>query len=583
MQDENVSLILIKDTVQKTADAIANVLSFDVIIVDSELGVVGNTYAKMVEDEISIHMESIVGDTVSTGKRQIFLDKSERDRCRVCSFAARCIIGGVLSVPIRFNNSIQGAIGVIFKNDEVSDWVKEHRDGITDFLESMADLLSGKLESIMQIEQVEKSQNERELIIETISDALVFVDNEGAVVYRNSLFDKYFQVRDEVTGLSILTIVDHPLIANHLVNRRNVTGKIIAYDTPDLSFLGLVTCRNIKVNNTLIGTIIIFKRMEEAYRLVHEISNTTNHSGFDDIISDSDAMDRIIRNSKDIAVKDDNVFITGSPGTGKQLLAGAVHRFSNRKNRYLMTVHCASISRAQYLSSFFGIGEDDAQVGEFHLAAGGTLILMGICDLPLSIQKDLSEYLSTGEINLENGTIVKIPDVRFIATTSEDPLDRVKSGDLLEELYFRLREQTLSLPDLKDRTVIEFRALMDRFLDEYRSIHGKSVQFTPSAYEVLWNYTWPGNIKELSRVLEKLIVLSSGEELDTEVVEEILYSGRTFVNSEDVLNIDEYEKQIISNAVKRYGGNRNSKSIAAEKLGISRATLYRKIKKYKLD
>lgn len=579
----NVSLLLIKDTVQKAADAITDVLNFDVIIVDSELAIIGNTYARMVEDDISVHMESIVGDTVSTGERQVFLDKSERGRCRACDFAERCIIGGVLSVPISFDEATVGAIGVIFKNDENSDWVKEHRDGITDFLESMADLLSGKLESLLQIEQVEKSQNERELIIETISDALVFVDNDGRIVYRNSRFDEYFHVREDAAGKSILSIVGHPLIANHLTNRRNLSDKIIAYETPELNFLGLVTCRNIKVHGGLLGTIIIFKRMDEAYRLVHEISNTTNRSGFDDIIWVSDKMGQIIRNAKEIAVKDDNIIITGSPGTGKQLFAGAVHRFSNRNNRYLLTAHCATMSRSQYLSEFFGIGEGDAQMGEFHLAAGGTVLLLGICELPLSIQKDLSEYLSTGEINLENGTVVKIPDIRFIATTSENPLDRVKSGDLLEELYFRLREQTITLPDLKDRTITDFRALMDRFLEEYHSIHGKLIRFNPEAFELLWRYAWPGNIKELSRVLEKLVVLSPTEDVDAEFVERLLYSRSRLVDSEAVLDIDEYEKQIISNAMKRYEGSRNSKSIAAEKLGISRATLYRKIKKYKLD
>ena len=136
---------------------------------------------------------------------------------------------------------------------------------------------------------------------------------------------------------------------------------------------------------------------------------------------------------------------------------------------------------------------------------------------------------------------------------------------------------------MKKRGIAEFRIFLDHYLEKFQTIYGKPVGFSKEAFEAMWHYDWPGNVKEFSRVIEKSVLSTREKTISVDMIEETLYSHSAMVKSDEVLNFDEYEKQIYMNALHRYGGKENSKAVVAEKLGISRATLYRKIKKYNLD
>ena len=574
---------MIKNTVVNTASAIANVLEMDVMIVNTELEIIGNTYKNMVADEIYVDAKSIVGKSVSLGEEQVFLDKTENEGCRDCDFVDKCVIEGMFAVPIKLENVVIGAIGAIFRNKTIQQRVSSNKEGVIIFLRNMAELLSSKLRSVNQIRQIQEVSRERALIIETITDALVYVNNDGNINYHNRLFAKYFNVHENILNKPITKVLNHHLIKRFLYNRKNIDNSIFILNNGDVEFIGLVKCKNIKTNDELLGTMMIFSRIEDAYNVINEVSNNASYTSFDDMICHDEKMQEVVEKAKQLAISDEHLLIKGAEGVGKKLFASAIHNFSKRKKNYYLTIDCKAMTRNRYLSELFGIGEYGKHVGKFQLANGGTIVLEEIGDLPLNIQIDLLQYLNTGQIQLEEGIVIKNIDVRLIGTTRYSFSEKIAAGDFNEELYYRLNNNHLIIPDIKKRSKQEFKALIDFYIRKYSYIYNKVIKIEHENVDMLYEYSWPGNIKQLQRVIEKIIYNSKNGVLSGESIKTSIQAlEKDIVSKEGILKFDEYEKEIIKMALAKYKDHKNMKAIVADKLGIGRATLYRKIDKYNL-
>lgn len=578
-------LSLIKKTAESTASAIANVLEMDVIIVNTKLEIIGNTFKNMVEDEVYVDIQSIVGKTVSAGEEQIFIDKYENEGCRECSFIDKCVIRGVFAVPILLENNIVGAIGAIFKNEDIQLKVKSNKHGVVIFMRNMAELLSSKLRSVNQIRQIKEVNHERELIIETITDALVYVNNDGSINYHNRLFAKYFNVNENIINKPITKVLKHNLIDNFLHSRKNVDNSIFILNNEDIDFVGLIKCKNIKTNGDLLGTMMIFSRIEDAYNVINEVFNNASYTFFDNIICKDQMMQDIIKKAKKLAISDKHILIKGSEGVGKKLFASSIHNFGKRKDNYYLTIDCKAMTRSRYLSELFGISEYGKHIGKFQLANGGTILLDEVGELPLNIQIDLLQYLNTGKIELEEGIVIDDIDVRLIATTRSSLDKRIEEGDFNEELYYRLNLNELNIPSVKERSKEDFVEMLDFYVKKYSYIYNKKIELDDNLMDILYDYDWPGNVKQLQRVIEKIIYNAKSEVLLSGDIKLALNTNNhdiDITSSDDIMKFDEYEKLIIKSALDKYKNHKNAKAIVADKLGIGRATLYRKIDKYNL-
>lgn len=579
-------LSLIKKTAENTASAIANVLEMDVIIVNTELEIIGNTFKNMVEKEIYVDIQSIVGKTVSTGEEQIFIDKYESNGCRECNFIDKCVIRGVFAVPIILENNVVGAIGAIFKNEDIQQRVKSNKQGVVIFMRNMAELLSSKLRSVNQIRQIKEVNRERELIIETITDALVYVNNDGNINYHNRLFAKYFNVYENIINKPITKVLKHNLIDNFLHSRKNVDNSIFILNNEDVDFIGLIKCKNIKTNGELVGTMMIFSRIEDAYNVINEVSNNASYIFFDNIICQDPKMLDIIKKAKQLAISDKHVLIKGPGGVGKKLFASSIHNFSKRKDNYYLAIDCKAMTRSRYLSELFGISEYGKHIGKFQLANGGTILFEEIGELPLNIQIDLLQYLNTGRIELEEGIVIKNIDVRLIATTRDSLHKKIKEGDFNEELYYLLTLNELKIPGIKERSKEDFIELLNFYVKKYSYIYNKKIDLDDKLIDILYDYDWPGNVKQLQRVIEKIIYNAKNEVVlsgDIKLVLSSMNHDIDITSTNNILKFDEYEKLIIKSALDKYKNHKNAKAIVADKLGIGRATLYRKIDKYNLQ
>jgi len=315
-----------------------------------------------------------------------------------------------------------------------------------------------------------------------------------------------------------------------------------------------------------------------------------NH--FNSIIGRSPAFESLLRSAKIVATTDVTVLIKGETGTGKEVLANAIQKDSLRANKPFISLNCAALSSGLVESELFGhkkgafTGAVNTKKGLVQVANGGTLFLDEINSLSLSIQAKLLRFLESGECLAVGDTTPYKVDVRVIAATNSDLLEQINAGKFRQDLYFRLNVVPLEIPTLQERRE-DIEALVKYFFDyfaEKYSIHPP--KFNKQALKKLHSYSWPGNIRELRNLCERLSILLAGttigpENLPHEICEnpKKLVSESNFTLPESGLQLDTLEASMIHQALSRTGGNRSK---SARLLGISRDTLLYRIQKHGL-
>jgi two-component system response regulator HydG len=313
-------------------------------------------------------------------------------------------------------------------------------------------------------------------------------------------------------------------------------------------------------------------------------------SGFEGIIGKSGAMQKILTTARQVASSDIPVLIMGESGTGKELIARAIHYNSRRRKSRLVTLNCAGLSESILEDELFGhvrgafTGAQSDREGRFEHADGGTLFMDEIGDMPAVMQAKLLRVLENGEVvRLGSNEPLKV-DVRLISATNRKLDEMVAEKQFREDLFFRIKGVTFTLPPLRERRE-DIPLLMHYFLNEFGEKYHKEVEgISPAAQQLLMSYSWPGNVRQLRTAVENMVVLSPGkilgpESLPVEIqpaagAEQIL--GMTNLVG---ISIEEAEKELIRNTLKMVDGNREQ---AARILRIGERTLYRKIREYGL-
>jgi two-component system, NtrC family, response regulator HydG len=316
--------------------------------------------------------------------------------------------------------------------------------------------------------------------------------------------------------------------------------------------------------------------------------------GFEGVIGNSPQMHEIIDRLRRIAPTDATVLIQGETGTGKELVAQAVHQNSPRKNRPFVALNCAALSENILESELFGhvrgafTDASHDRIGKFEYADGGTLFLDEVGDMPLPTQIKLLRVLESGQITRVGSNEIIRVDVRIVSATNQDLEEFVASGAFRQDLYHRLKVVTLRLPPLRERSQ-DIPLLIDHFVRELARHHHKNVaNMTTAARRRLLAHDWPGNVRELRNVLESMIVVDYDEVLDVDDLPPELTpdSGEEDGTVEGGVGglvgkpLSEIERLFVEETLKLTGGNREE---AARILGIGERTLYRKIKEYGLS
>jgi two-component system response regulator HydG len=308
------------------------------------------------------------------------------------------------------------------------------------------------------------------------------------------------------------------------------------------------------------------------------------------IVGTSTPMKELLETIATVAPSDASILIQGESGTGKELVARAIHANSRRHARPLVTVNCAALTESLLESELFGhekgafTGADKRREGRFVQAHQGTLFLDEIGEVAPGVQAKLLRALQEGEIQRVGSDKPIMVDVRVIAATNRDLLEEVAAKRFREDLYYRLNVISLSVPPLRDRPE-DIPLLAQFFLEKFMEKNHKRIRgFAPRVMDQMIRYAWPGNVRELENAVERAVILSAGEFIAERDMPLLTRTSQT--NSKDApdtgvdlagQSLEEVERQAVMATLEASEGN---KSEAARRLGITRATLHNKMKKY---
>lgn len=337
------------------------------------------------------------------------------------------------------------------------------------------------------------------------------------------------------------------------------------------------------------GMVTSFREMQRVYKLVNKYTGMNARYTFEDLIGESDQIHRIIEYAKTISDSPSTVLIQAESGTGKELFAQAIHNHSNRSENGFVAVNCGAIPATLIESELFGYEEGaftgakkGGRMGKFELANGGTLFLDEIGEMPIEMQVKLLRTIQEGYITRVGGDKVIPVDVRIIAATNRDLLEEVSKGNFRMDLYYRLSVIPVSIPPLKDRKE-DIPLLIKYFLNmKSMKLHRNVPDMTNELFRQLLAYNWPGNIRELENFIEKFVNLDGNIDLAGILFPThgplTIQTVPDFVLEDDPLQtLEEMERKAIIKALNKL--NKNMSQVA-KSLGISRNTLYQKLKKY---
>ena len=339
------------------------------------------------------------------------------------------------------------------------------------------------------------------------------------------------------------------------------------------------------------------KKALENYRLIKEnrlLSEAlSDRYKYGKIIGKSKPMQEIYEMISKVAQSKASVMITGPSGTGKELIAKAIHYGSARKDRPFISVNCGALTETLLESELFGhekgafTGAVSMRKGRFELADGGTLFLDEVGDMPPSLQVKLLRVLQEMEFERVGGTKTIRVDVRVLSASNRNIKEVVAEGGFREDLFYRLNVINIEVPSLRERTE-DIRLLVNHFIEKYRQDRGKEeIELSPEAWKILYSYTWPGNVRELENIIERAVVLKADrvigpDDLPAELSEkgkEVEVERFIPLNAPLQKTLEEIEEKLIRRALEQCD---NVQSHAAEMLGITKSLIQHKMKKYNI-
>ena len=315
------------------------------------------------------------------------------------------------------------------------------------------------------------------------------------------------------------------------------------------------------------------------------LRDSVSDSELPQIVAESPAMKSILKLVERIGPADANVLITGENGTGKEVITRVLHSISSRRSKPLVSLNAGALAEGVFESELFGhvrgafTDAKSDRVGRFELADGGTLFLDEIGNVPLNLQAKLLRVIETGEFERVGSSKTQKVNVRLLSATNVDLHAEVAQGRFRQDLLFRLNTVEIRLPPLRDR-LEDIPVLAEHFLEIHRERYRRPILgFTPEALDALRHHLWPGNVRELDHVIERAVLMSTGNmvtafDLALEATPDARLSARL-----EEMSLEDAERLLIKKALARFEGNANR---AAEALGLSRSALYRRLQKYGL-
>lgn len=590
----------IAEYVQKTTSIIASVLDMQVIICDTNRHLLGDSNPNWSPYSKVINETSILGEVMETGQRITLDDIDKHEGCRLCTGRERCETKSIVGVPIKYKGSVIGAIGILADSEAAKQNLLSKNEYYHDFVNKMCELLVSKL--------VEKEENlellvlrERLLsIVDSLDGGLIALDENGEKIhYSSSVFE--FMDRENFEQAKIYDLIPKDYIKNLIESGQGFKNREAVFKKNEKQTYALISGKKIEIGNKNLGYTIILKKLTDVYDEVNKLSNNNDIIvSFQQMIGNSRGIQAVKENALTVSKSASTVLIQGESGTGKEILARAIHSNSKSKDKPFIAINCAAIPDDLLESELFGYEEGaftgakkGGKIGKFQLAENGTIFLDEIGEMPLHLQSKLLRVLQERAIERLGGSDSIPINVRVIAATNKNLEELIVTNEFREDLYYRLNVIPIAIPPLRERRE-DIPLLLEHFLGMYNEFLGKSIKgFSENAMEVLMNYRWKGNVRELQNFVEYTANMAKGDFItSSDIPQRIKMSlGIASTTSEEnstamreqdktpqFVTIEALISENIKNAIDYFGDSVEGKTMAANVLGISRATLYRKMK-----
>ncbi len=588
-------LMRIQPMVQDLADAIAAALSIEVEIVDNELTVVAGSscYSHKIgqkEEMGLLDSDFLYARTLRSGKSFIVSDPISDPDYDPSSLEGTTPEMAEVCSPIIMDNNVIGVIGLVAFNPEQREQLLAKKVAVMSFLQHLSRFLAAKVAESEAVDRLTRVSNELTTILETIHEGALAIDASGIVTHCNTIAEKLLKVkRESLIGQELHNFwPDTPALEVLRTGEEYIEKEEIYQTRGRRNMHFIVSVRPIPGNEQPGGAVVSFRDISEARRLIYDLSSTAMDYTFDDIIGQSNVIKKVKEQALRVAAGNSTVLITGESGTGKEIFARAIHKASMRENGPFISVNCGAIPETLLESELFGYeggaftgAKKEGKAGKFELADGGTFFLDEIGEMPLHLQVKLLHVLQDREVERVGGT-KKIPvDVRIIAASNRDLETMMHENNFRKDLYFRLSVIPLYIPPLKERKE-DIPALVELCLKKYAPTLKKEITIVDEdAMECMLNYSWPGNVRELENAVEYAVNMTGVDRITLSSLPPRIRE----IWAEPFFDIDlplkdrvrELERKVLKDYLDRYGNSFEGKNDIAEKLEISRATLYRKL------
>ncbi len=418
-------------------------------------------------------------------------------------------------------------------------------------------------------------------LLEAGTKGIVTVDPKGRIVQTNQKARCIFELDKNCIGKPFSSLTKTNFNFEQVLHKgKRFLAREISTNKGN-GFLALDPV--IMKNGEIVGAILTITEKKEMMQLAMEMTGSKAHFTFDAIVGTSPKLLEALEIAKIAAKNTASLLIYGETGTGKELFAQAIHNAGDRSDRPFVALNCGAIPSELLESELFGYEEGaftgaqkGGRPGKLELADTGTLFLDEIGDMPFNMQVKLLRALQTGEIRRVGG-IRTIPiDIRIISATNKDLKKEIEKECFRPDLFYRITTLSILIPPLRERRD-DIPLLVDYFFKRFGSLDTRKC-LAPNIYNLIVNYSWPGNVRQLESAIERAIHLADGKTIKAEHfgIEKNNADGTAIRN----LTLDEMEKNIISESLQKHRGNMSS---CAKSLGISRPTLYRKLEKYRIS
>ncbi|HFU3659745.1 TPA: sigma 54-interacting transcriptional regulator [Escherichia coli] len=580
-------LMQIQPTIQRFARMLASVLQLEVEIVDENLCRVAGTgaYGKFLGRQLSGNSR-LLRHVLETKTEKVVTQSRFDPLCEGCDSKENCREKAFLGTPVILQDRCVGVISLIAVTHEQQEHISDNLREFSDYVRHISTIFVSKL-----LEDQGPGDNISKIfatMIDNMDQGVLVVDADNRVQFVN-------QTALKTLGVVQNNIIGKPVRFRPLTFESNFTHghmqHIVSWD--DKSELIIGQLHNIQGRQLF---LMAFHQSHTSF----SVANAPDEPHIEQLVGECRVMRQLKRLISRIAPSPSSVMVVGESGTGKEVVARAIHKLSGRRNKPFIAINCAAIPEQFLESELFGYvkgaftgASANGKTGLIQAANTGTLFLDEIGDMPLMLQAKLLRAIEAREI-LPIGASSPIQvDIRIISATNQNLAQFIAEGKFREDLFYRLNVIPITLPPLRERQE-DIELLVHYFLHLHtRRLGSVYPGIAPDVVEILRKHRWPGNLRELSNLMEYLVnVVPSGEVIDSTLLPpNLLNNGTTEQSdvtevSEAHLSLDdaggtaleEMEKQMIREALSRH----NSKKEVADELGIGIATLYRKIKKYEL-